>query len=334
LQTAKLDVPARRTPLGYWAAAAALAGALLYFSLRGIDWPRVWAILKGAHPLPLLLAFVSITLAVFLRSVRWRVLLSAEGGAPAPLVFWATAAGYLGNNLLPARAGELVRTLMVSERAGLSRAFVLTTALSERVADALALIGIGAGVLLTLPQPPGWLARAARPVGALGLCGAAAIALLPFLETVALRLLARLPLPERAIGIAARLLTQITGGMRSFHNPARLARFLALTAVIWSMDAMTAMLCARAASLPLTLPLAFLLLAGLGLGSALPATPGYVGIFQFVAVSLLVPFGFSSADAVACVLVLQAANYAVILLWGSIGVARNRRAKEKAAVPA
>ena len=72
--------------------------------------------------------------------------------------------------------------------------------------------------------------------------------------------------------------------------------------------------------------MAFLLIAGLGLGSALPSTPGYVGIYQFVTVTILTPFGFSRTDAIAYILVAQALGYAVIGFWGSLGFWRYRRA--------
>jgi uncharacterized membrane protein YbhN (UPF0104 family) len=309
----------------YWVAALALAAALLYFSLRGIDWLRVWDILRDARPLGICFAWATISLVVFLRSLRWRVLLSAGEPVSVPLVFWATTAGYLGNNLLPARAGELVRTVMISRRTGLSNAFVLTTALSERVADAIAVIGISAAVLLAMPNPPGWMAVAGRPFAVAGLCGAAAIAFLPAFEGFLFRVLKRVPVPpplrekiEGALGHAIQ-------GIRSFHDRRRLARFVALTAVIWTMDAANATICAAALGFHFPVPVAFLLVAGLGLGSALPSTPGYVGIYQFVAVSILTPFGFARADAIACILLLQALNYAVILFWGLIGVARGRK---------
>ena len=70
-----------------------------------------------------------------------------------------------------------------------------------------------------------------------------------------------------------------------------------------------------------------LLLASLGLGSALPSTPGYVGIFQFVAVTVLLPFGFSRTDAIAYILVAQAMGYIVIGFWGALGLIRYRRAQ-------
>jgi len=72
-------------------------------------------------------------------------------------------------------------------------------------------------------------------------------------------------------------------------------------------------------------PVAFLLIAGLGLGSALPSTPGYVGIYQFVAVSVLTPFGFSKTDAIAYILLAQAISYLLVGFWGTIGLMRYRR---------
>jgi uncharacterized membrane protein YbhN (UPF0104 family) len=113
-------------------------------------------------------------------------------------------------------------------------------------------------------------------------------------------------------------------GVRSFHDVGRLCRFLALTAVIWCLDGMTTVLCAHSIGLSINLPLAFLLVAGLGLGSALPSTPGYVGIYQFVAVSVLTPFGFSRTDAIAYILFYQAVSYLVVLTWGLIALGQQR----------
>jgi uncharacterized protein (TIRG00374 family) len=309
----------------YWAASLALAGVLLYYSMRGIDWLRVWSIVRGARPAVVALALTVMSFALFLRAVRWRVLLSAEGGVRIPLAFWATAAGYLGNNVLPARAGEVVRTLMISRRSGMSKAFVLTTALSERVVDAIALITISATVLLTLSHRPGWLADAARPFAVLGLLGAAAIALLPAFEAFWCRFLACVPLPHRLGAQVQRALRQVLQGIRSFHDRGRLARFLLLTAVIWCLDGVTTLVGARAIGVSVSVPAAFLLVAGLGLGSALPSTPGYVGIYQFVAVSVLTPFGLTRTDAIAYILLFQAMNYVVVLSWGLTGLWRQRK---------
>jgi len=60
---------------------------------------------------------------------------------------------------------------------------------------------------------------------------------------------------------------------------------------------------------------ALLLLTALGLGSALPSTPGYVGIYQFVAVTVLTPFGIGRDEALAFILVLQVLGSGWCCVW-------------------
>src|SRR6478609_5451970 len=71
----------------YWIASFALAGVLLYYSLRGIEWGRVWSIVRGAQPRAVALALAVSSFTLFLRAVRWRVLLLAKGNVSVPLAF-------------------------------------------------------------------------------------------------------------------------------------------------------------------------------------------------------------------------------------------------------
>ncbi len=326
LNTAVSAAPQRpRSRLIYWLIALVLAGVLLYFSLRGIEWGGVWRTLSRADLRLVALAAALVTVGLFLRAVRWRVLLQAQGHVDIPTAFWATAAGYFGNNFLPARAGELVRTMMISSRCGLGKMFVLTTALSERLCDAITLVVISSVVLLTLRVRPGWFDHAARPFAIIGLAGAVGIAVLPKLEGFWRYLLGLLPIPQTLRDKLRHAMEQILIGIRSFHDPGRLFRFLSLTMVIWFSDAIGVILGMKALGMSVSLPLALLLITGLGLGSALPSTPGYVGIYQFVAVSVLTPFGYSRTDAIAYILLVQALQYVVITFWGLIGFTRSRR---------
>ena len=310
----------------YWVVSLGLAGVLLYYSLRGVEWGRVWRILQGAEAGGVALGFALMTGALALRSIRWRVLLSMRHSVSIADAYWATSAGYLGNNFLPARAGEVIRTLMISRRTGLSRTFVLTTALCERVVDAITLVIISSVVLLIVPEQPGWLAEAAEPMAFAGLCAAAVLVLAPPLESFWLRVIDRIPMPGRLKGFARYALEQGLEGVRSFHDRGRFARFVGLTAVIWCVDAVVVTVLATAINVHISMPVAFLLIAGLGLGSALPSTPGYVGIYQFVAVSVLTPFGLTRNEAIAHILLFQAMIYVTFLCWGSIGAWRGSRA--------
>ena len=301
----------------YWLIAFLLAAILLYFSLRGIDWTEVWHVVSRANLWFLALALAIATVSLFLRAYRWRVLLQTQAPVKVSTAFWATSAGYFGNNFLPARAGELVRTMMVSSATGLGKTFVLTTALTERLADAIALVLISSVVLLTLPFRPGWFDKAARPFAIIGFCGALAILIVPKLESLWHSIVMRLPIPPKLGEKLAETLKHVHMGLRAFHDWQRLLGFLSLTMVIWFSDALGTLVGMRALGMSTTLPVALLLITGLGLGSALPSTPGYVGIYQFVAVGVLVPFGFSKTNAIAYILLAQALQYVYITLLGS-----------------
>jgi uncharacterized membrane protein YbhN (UPF0104 family) len=175
-----------------------------------------------------------------------------------------------------------------------------------------------------LPIKPGWFRNAATPFSIIGLGGVLAIVLLPKFEPLWAAILRRLPIPaaltEKLIGI----MEQVLAGIRAFHDWKRLSIFMGFTVVIWSCDSLTAVIGMYALGMNISLAVAFLLITGLALGSALPSTPGYVGIYQFVAVSVLVPFGFSKADAVAYILLFQGLQFAITAFWGLLALTRNK----------
>jgi uncharacterized protein (TIRG00374 family) len=329
----------------WWAIAGGLAIVLLRYSLRGIEWRRVGSIVAHAS-LPLLaLAMAMGAGTLFLRACRWRVLLNAQraqraqrtqqadGGVSVAAAFWATSAGYFGNNFLPARAGELVRTFFVSSAGGLQVPYVLATALAERVTDALVLVGVALTVLLTGDVRPDWLAKATKPVATVAVIAALGVALLPFFASAVEPIVERLPIRPAWRTRLHDAIHHGLDGLRAFHDAGRLAAFLGLTAIIWTGDAASTVVTASALGLHISFPAAFLLLASLGLSSALPSTPGYVGIFQFVAVTVLVPFGLSRTDAIAYILTGQALNYVIIGVFGAIAIARYRALRRQQSSP-
>ncbi|MDO8753806.1 MAG: lysylphosphatidylglycerol synthase transmembrane domain-containing protein, partial [Anaerolineales bacterium] len=113
---------------------------------------------------------------------------------------------------------------------------------------------------------------------------------------------------------------QFLSGLKSLHNITRVAQFTGLTGLIWLMDAAGTVFLAYILNIPLLLQQAFVLLAALGLSSAIPSTPGYVGVYQFVAVTTLAPFGISQAGALAYILISQILGYILIGFWGLLSL--------------
>jgi hypothetical protein len=305
-----------------------LAGLLLYFSIRKVDWRQVWATVANCKLGWLALSLFLSGCSYFLRGLRWRVLLNTQARLPVFTVFWANSAGYLGNNVLPARAGELIRTAMISSQSHLSKTFVLTTALAERLMDAIVLVVAGTVVLRFVPNKPAWLISLSNPLLILGCVAAILIVSIPMFEQPALRLLDKLSFSRSAVQRCEHAIEHIAEGIRSFHDPFSFCLFFLLTISIWSLDAYSLTILARALSMQMSFAVGLLLLVGLGLGSALPSTPGYIGIYQFVSVTILMPFQFTRAAALAFILVAQAGGLVVTGLLGSIGLLQYRKIKQ------
>ena len=242
---------------------------------------------------------------------------------------WASGTGlYICNG--HESAGEVIRSLIVSTHSPLSKTYVLTTALSERLMDVIALVLWSSLVLLGVHPKPEWMDRLSRSMAAVAAVGALTVAILPHTGDLVRNLLHRSPLPAALRARLLPLAEQVLLGLRAFHHWGRFGGFALFTAAIWTLDASTAMIASRAFGMNFSFPVAMLLIAALGLGSALPSTPGYVGIYQFVAVTVLTPFGITRDGAMAYIMVMQVVSYAVILIFGLPCLPLLRKAKASA----
>ncbi len=307
---------AARSRVWSGAVAVLLAGVLLYCAVRGVAWAKVGTIIAGVE-WKYIAAGTGFSICTFvLRSLRWRILLNAEGCLDVTTVFCANMAGYLSNNLLPARAGELVRSVLISSRSSLSKTYVLTTVLSERLMDVIALVLAGSLALWSVDAKPPWMAGVSRTMALAGLAGAAATIVLPRTASLWQSLLRRLPLPHLIGASLERVMRQVFLGLGAFHDWRRFSKFTLLTAAVWFSEACATMIGGWALGLHVSFPVAMLLLTGMGFASALPSTPGFVGIYQFVYVGVLTLFGIGRDAALAFSLVSQVSGYVVTLAIG------------------
>jgi uncharacterized protein (TIRG00374 family) len=305
-----------------------LAGVLLYFTFRGLDWGTFFRTFQNGKYTILLFTLPLASLNYFIRSLRWNVFVSSEKKIPALSVFWANMVGYMGNSFLPARAGEIIRSVYLGEKSGLGTSYVLATALTERILDALALVIIGSISLTTQTGLPAAIIDSAKIVAIAGLAGLVVILLVPSREKTIQKIITNLPfLPITWRQKISEQVARFLVGMKTLQNPKRAWKFALFTLVIWFVDGFGTTIGVKIISQSLSIGQALIFLAGLGLSSAIPSTPGYVGVYQLVAVTILMPFGFSRSDALTYILISQIANYLVVSLWGLIGLAQMRNSK-------
>jgi uncharacterized protein (TIRG00374 family) len=305
-----------RNRLIFWFSVA-LATLLLYLALRDLDWDAFLSRLSNAQIVYLPLFALWGTLTYLIRSYRWRVLINVQGSTTILAVFMANMAGYLGNMILPARAGELVRASYLAKQNGILPSFALATGLAERLMDVIALVLLGSISILWTGLLSPALKVALQVMGLAGLIGFSMILVLPRIASTICDMIQKLPLfSHRHKEEVCMSVQSFIIGLSSLTHGRRAAGFGILTAFIWLGDAAGIVFLAKILFLSLTLLQACVLLAVLGLSSALPSTPGYIGIYQFAAAVALKPFGFSSTDAIALVLFAQIMNLVIIGIWG------------------
>ena len=144
MATAELSRPSRGRQLLATLVGIAVAAALLVWSLRGVHPGEVARHIREAHPAPLLLAVIVATLTFPIRMVRWRLLLRDESGGPLPAAaLWhAVAIGFMANNILPFRAGELVRVFAATRLSGARFSATISSVAVERIFDGLTVVGL------------------------------------------------------------------------------------------------------------------------------------------------------------------------------------------------
>jgi len=298
-----------------------LAAGFLALAFRKVDFGQLRQVVLQANAALLVAALAVGSANLLLRATRWRVLLSASGPVPFRLTFWVMTVGYLGNSILPMRAGDLGRSYLMGRRAGMGGTFALATTVAERVLDAGFLVVVGGLSLLGHPLIPAWLSRGLIFLAVAAGIGLAVLLAMPRLWDPLAGRLVRIPrLSSTVLRLRERWLDRFVEGLASIRHPGRMATFLVLTCGLWFVDALSTVLVARALGVRISIPAALVLLSALGASSAVPLTPGQIGVYQWVASSVLGSYGVAPEPAVLISIGLQAVNYLILLAWGAVGV--------------
>lgn len=284
----------RRPGPGRIIASLLLTAGLFAYFLHRAPLAEVVDALRRVHLGWLAAAVATALLSYTLRALRWGIILRPAGTARARHLLGATAAGFAASTVLPARAGEIVRPLLLSAQSKLPAAATLASILTERIIDLASVLGLFAvGVVLArdrlLPQALPMLGRAAV-LAAVGLAvGIALLALLLRNPTgAAERLSARLPARFRSRGKG--FITHLIEGLIVVRDPRKLAAIAVASLLVWIPACWQIQMMARGFDLHLGLATTFVVLAVSVLGLAVP-TPGGVGGFhaaiQFALTALL-----------------------------------------------
>ncbi len=292
---------------------------LLVFVFYQTDPAKILDSLAQAQYIYLIPALTLYFLGVWVRAMRWHLLLRSIKPIPDRVLFGTLAIGYMANDILPFRIGELVRAYVLGRQENVSKAATLVTIVIERAFDGLTMLTFIVAASFWLNFGDQALAGRLRLVGALFvvvLIGLAVLAGMPHrVEQIAEFFVRRVPsaaLRTRLTDLLRSLLT----GLGVLRSPVDSFIVYALSIIAWLCETGVFVLIALAFGIVLPFAVFLLAVAFSNLVTAAPSTPGYVGVFDAPIVYILTLFGVNQNLAASYTLVVHVVLYLPITLLG------------------
>jgi uncharacterized protein (TIRG00374 family) len=307
-----------------------ITAALLYWVLRGTSLSDIAEHLRTARKGPLALAVAVATFAFVIRTVRWRSLLRTADGGPVPWsVLWhATSMGFMANNTLPFRLGELLRAYAASRLGRVPMTAAFSSIAVERALDGLTLVALLGVALLEAGLAPDTrimgnrldaLARKSAIVCAVIFAGAIFVVLFPVMTE---RLIRALVPFERLADRLVRLVEGLRLGFGALRSPARLTAAVGWSIVHWLLGALSFHVAFAAFGIDVGFAGALLVQSILAFGLAAQLTPGYFGQFELLVAAVLAIFSVPNDLAVAYALTYHITTFFPIVLLGLWSLSR------------
>jgi glycosyltransferase 2 family protein len=301
----------------------------LYLALQKINLGGMWQALQNAQYLWLIPGVAIYFVGVWVRTWRWHYLLRPLKKIPTARMFPVVCIGYMGNNIYPARAGEVLRSVVLKKREGVPISASLATVIIERVFDGVVMLAF---VFLNLPE----LARLTGDsgvVGGLNIRDLALIGTVAFIGALVVFLLAAMfphvterianyfidrlvpaRLRKKTRGLALRFLS----GLEALRSPQEALMIFFTSFLIWLLETGKYWFVMHAFPGMNVSFFALMLMNGIvNLMTTLPAAPGYVGTFDLPGIALLQAYGVVPEIAAGYTLVLHVALWLPITLLGA-----------------
>jgi uncharacterized protein (TIRG00374 family) len=298
----------------------------LFFALRGLRLGEVWEVIRDARFIWLLPGVAVYFIGVWARAWRWHYLLRPLKKISTGTMFPIVTIGYMGNNIYPARAGEVLRAIVLKRREAVPVSASLATIVVERIFDGVVMLAF---VFLNLPE----VAKLTHDSGFVGNIQQLAIwgaglffgALLVFLlaamfpqvsERIAFAVVDRIVPGRWRTGLKG-FFNKFISGLEALRSPRDVLMTFLISVIIWLLETGKYWFVMHAFDFQVSF-FALMLMNGLvNLATTIPSAPGYIGTFDLPGIALLTAYGVSKEIATGYTLVLHAALWLPITLLGA-----------------
>jgi uncharacterized protein (TIRG00374 family) len=307
--------------------ALSLFFAILAF--RQVNLQQMLRALREADYWYLLPVLALTFIGLYLRSLRWRLLLAPIHAARTEVLFASLSIGYMANTFLPAHLGEFVRAWHASVKCGIAAGSVFATIVVERLLDIVSLLLLLAAALLVFPFP-GWVRQSGGVMLALVVALGVLLLLMKKNRAKSLAVSGRLLrfLSPTAGARAGKLLDQFLNGVVPLKSRSHYLAVALLSLLVWASYALTFQLLFHAFGfvgryrLPAIAALVAMVITTISV--VVPSSPGYVGSYHFLCQLSLGLFSVPRGPALSYAFVLHAVSIFPFFFLGLFYLAREK----------
>ena len=291
----------------------------LVLVLRDLDLPRIGEALRATSLVYFGLALLSYVLSMWAKAKRWQLLFYPRPDMRLAKLASVLLIGQMANSWLFTRSGELARAYLIGRIEETSKAGALGTIILEKSLESLMILG-SLGLLALFMPLPGWL-QASSIVLSAGLVGLLLVLLMAARQRMRIvswgeRLIKRIP--RLGSWDLSRRLIDASNSLEGLGRGDVTLKLVAWSALIWGISALTNYYCLRAVGISTHWYVSLFLLVVFYIGASLPASPGRLGVFHYLAVQGLALFGVGREVALAFAIILHFIAYVLMGLAGAI----------------
>lgn len=305
-------------------------------AFRGLHLDQFWSSLSELNTPLLLVAVLVYFAAVVVIALRWQFLLRAIKYVPLPALTKLVFIGYMGNNVYPLRAGDALRIILLRRNHQVPLVRSTTIVALERMFDGCVMLSFVLFSLLLIDVESAevnTIAKISAPLFAIALLIAFSLAAKPDLLRRALLPAMRL-LPLQLGGTLGDFTDEILAGLEGLRSQRHFLGAVLSSYFTWAIEAGAYWVVMRAFDLELSYAVALLVVGAVNLAGLIPASPGQVGVNEFVVISILTALGIAAPLATAYAVVAHLTIWLPITLagfmlllkqglgWADIGMAK------------
>jgi uncharacterized protein (TIRG00374 family) len=303
----------------------------IWLAVRGLKLNEFWGAVKQANYIWLVPGIGVYFIGVWVRAWRWHYLLKPIKEIPTKTMFPITTIGYMGNNIYPARAGEVLRAVILKRKEGVSISASLATIIVERIFDGVVMLAF---VFVNLPElaelneeSSGFIGNIQQVavLGTAAFLGALTVFLLAAMFpqiTMKIGLWFIRFLPERFHSRIISLFTRFLDGLASLRSPLNVLMVFFTSVIIWLLETGKYWFVMHAFNFEVSF-FALMLMNGIvNLATTIPSAPGYIGTFDAPGIAVLTAYGVNQATAAGYTLTLHVALWLPITLLGAYYLTR------------